>query len=412
MRHVITEIGTLVTMQPLVRERRWSRIQGRDLGALRTAWLALDQGQVVAFGTGSLPEAYHSWPNLSAKGGLVLPGLVDCHTHPCYGGTRSQEFAQRLAGATYQQIAAAGGGIKSTVHATREWSEEELANRTLAHLRRFLRHGVTTVEAKSGYGLSVEHELKMLRAIRKASAETPQTVVPTCLALHAMPPEFTDKKAYAHAVTENLLPQVAREGLAMAVDAFVEKGYFEPADCEAYIRKARELGLAVRIHADEFADSGAAAAAVQWQALSADHLECANQNAIEAMAQQQVVGVLLPGTSLYTKIPYTRAEPFRTAGCPMALATDFNPGSCRIENLPFVATLGALHCGMTAAEALAAVTIVPAYSLRLHHRKGALVPGFDADVVIYRDLDTVEEWIADMGQHQPDIVFVRGEAIS
>ena len=403
---LIENIGELVTLAPLANEGRTTRITGQDLGVLQDAYLLVNKGKIVDYGSGEPPPA-ESFPRIDAKNGLVLPGLIDCHTHPIFAGDRSNEFAQRLDGKTYPEIAAAGGGIAATVLPTRDTERSRMVTLIRKRLARFLKYGVTTLEAKSGYGLSVKSELESLRALKQATLEVDQTVHPTCLALHAVPAN-TQKQPMISAMIDVLLPQVASEGLARSVDAFIEQGYFSVEDVEPYVQRARELGLELRIHADEFSDAGAASAAARWQAKSADHLQFAPIHAAKEMAKASVTAVLLPGTSLYTGIPYTAAEKFRTAGCAIALATDFNPGSCVIDNLNLVATLGALHCGLSTAEAIAAVTYVPACSLGLGQTKGALARSFDADFSIY-PLRTTQQWIADLGRHPPNAIFISGK---
>lgn len=404
---IIENIKELITLAPLVRHHKFTGITQKDLGRLKQAWLAIENGQVVDYGQGVTPSLYQSYQKINAKNGLVMPGLVDCHTHPVYGGNRADEFSQRLAGATYKEIASAGGGIKRTVKLTRQASEEELTEEGIKNLRTFLKHGVTTVEAKSGYGLSIQDELKLLRAIKKASNEVPQCIEATLLALHAIPEDAPSKESFIREMTEELLPQAVKEGLANWVDAFIEEGYFTKQDTELYFKRAKELGLGIRVHADEFTNQGAGAFAAMHNAASADHLEYSDDVSISAMAKKGVVAVLLPGTSLYTGIPYTRAKPFLDGGCPVALATDFNPGSCRVSNLGFIATIGGLHCGLDLAHTVAAVTWVAARALRKEGCKGALAKGMDADVIIY-PYSSIEEWAANLGQIDPFTVLIKG----
>lgn len=400
---LVFNIGELVTLAPLVRENRAIRISNSDLGIVSNAWMLVENGVVKSTGTGTPPQCSE---RIDASGGLVMPGLVDCHTHPVFGGSRSDEFAMRLDGASYQDIAAKGGGILSTVDHTQKANLEELKAIGRAHINRFLQNGVTTLEAKSGYGLSVESELKLLRAIKALHNEGPQKIIATCLALHAVP-RNKSKSEYISESTDILLDKVKQENLAEYVDAFVEEGYFSPEDCEKYIRKAKSLGFKVRIHADEFRDSGAALAAARWGADSADHLEEASTLGIKAMAENGVTAVILPGTSLYCAMKYTKAAPFIEAGVPVALATDFNPGSCRVDNLAFIAGLGALHCGLSVAESVAAVTFVAARCLGLARTKGHLCENADADFLIY-DYPNIKHWIADLGQIKPKMVFIAG----
>jgi imidazolonepropionase len=408
---LIRNCGQLVTLAPLAQDKRFTRIKADDLGTLNQGWLAISDGKIQDLGSGQVPERYERWPQLDARGALVTPGLIDCHTHPIFGGDRTHEFAQRLSGATYQEIAARGGGIKYSIRSTRAADDDLLLQKTLAQLWVFLRHGVTTVEAKTGYGQSVAEELRLLKILRKVGAASPQTVVVTCLALHDIPADVPDKSEFVKTMRDQLLPELARTGLADWVDAFVEDGYFSVADVESFAQKALSLGLKIRVHADEFNDSGAAFAAARWGAASADHVQAASDTGIRAMAEAGTVAVLLPGTSFYTKIAYAKASRYRDADCAIAVASDFNPGSCFIGNLPFAAGLAALYCGLSAAEALVAVTWNAARALRLENKKGALVKGYDADVVVH-GVSSVEQWIAHFGQTKPKEVVIGGQRLT
>lgn len=404
---LVFNIGSLVTLETLAKEKRHVAISAEDLSIKSNAWLAVDQGKILASGTGVVPPIYAQFPQLDAKGRLVTPGLVDAHTHPVFGGDRTHEFAARLDGKTYQDIAKAGGGIKYSIRTTREASSGDLLDRCLGLLKTFLRHGVTTVETKTGYGQNAKEEIRCLEVLAEAKKRVPQTLSVTCLGLHDQPKDFADKSEYIKHMTEELLPEVKRRGLADWVDAFVENGYFSVEDVTPYFAKAQSLGLAIRLHADEFAPSGAAEAAAHWGAASADHMQKASDAGIKALAESGGVAVMLPATSFYTKIPYADAARFRERGCPIAVASDFNPGSCYLSNLPFVASLSALYCGLSPYEAFVGVTWNAAKALRLEARKGALAVGYDADFVIH-ELNTLEQWIADFGQTDPSAVYCAG----
>ena len=404
---LLTGIGELVTMAPLAHEQRTTGIVDADLGRVNKAWIAVSDGKIEGFGSGKPPAAAAGYQTVDARGGLVMPGLVDAHTHPIFAGARANEFAMRAAGATYQEIAAAGGGIRATMAATRAASDQELLDLVLGRLARARTLGITTVEAKSGYGLSVPDELRLLRILGAARARAAQTLSITCLALHAASPEHPSRAAYVDACVRELLPVVASERLADAVDAFVEEGYFSVAETAPYAAAARDLGLAVRLHADEFSDAGGAGAAAAWGAQSADHLQFASDAGVKAMAQAGVTAVILPGTSLYTRIPFTQARRFADAGCAVAIATDFNPGSCQVDNLAMLATVAAAQSGVRLAEAVAATTFVAAHALGLSARKGALAVGYDADLQII-DLPSIEAWLADFGRTAPSEVWCRG----
>lgn len=402
-------IGTLLSFQPLAKEKRGHSITQKDLGILQDAWIFCKSGKVAALGSGAVPFSIQDKVvrTQDMGGRFVMPGLVDSHTHSIFAGDRFSEFSQRLNGATYQEIAAAGGGIQSTMKATREATEEDLIERTLRHIHTFQKKGVTTIEIKTGYGLSVEHELRLARLLKKLEVQADPHIVSTCLALHDHSPEFKNLDDYVAAVTEELLPVLIKEKLVSFVDAFVEKGYFSAKQIEPFILAAKNAGLGIRLHADEFSNAEGAKYAAHWGAASADHLQWANESDAKALAQAKTVATLLPGTSLYTGIPFTDARKFTQAGCAIAIATDFNPGSSYVKSLAELAVIGAIHCHLSSAQALAAVTYVPALSLGLGERKGALSPGFDADFLVYK-MRGVEDWLADMGQTLPDEVWIAG----
>lgn len=396
----------IVTLAPLAQQKKRVGILANDLGRIPKGWLLIAGSRIVAVGSGSYQGPAPD-RRIQVQGGLIMPGLIDAHTHPLFAGSRSHEFAMRADGATYQDIAAKGGGIQATMRATRAASQQELATALDQRLRRSLALGVTTLEVKSGYGLSIPEELRMLEILDAARTRTPQTLAVTCLALHAASPEYGSLADYAQAVAQELLPEVARRKLADWVDAFIEAGYFSVTDIEPVAERARELNLGLRFHADEFSDAGAAAAAARWQAASADHLQYASDASIEAMAKAGTIAMILPGTSLYTRIPFTQAKRFTRRGVAVAVASDFNPGSCRLDNVAMMASLAAVQCGLSAAEAVASVTYVAAATLRLEDRKGCLVEGYDADFAIY-DLEHCDEWLADFGRTLPREVWVGG----
>jgi imidazolonepropionase len=407
---MIVNICEAMTFQPLVTESRFSNIKDCDLGRVKNSWIKISRGVIEAVGTGTPPSKYSGAPVMDAQGGVALPGLVDCHTHPVFLGRRSHEFCMRLEGKTYQEIAQQGGGIQSTVRTTSESSTPELDSAVKRNLAQFLAHGVTTIEAKSGYGLSIVEEIRHLEILTKIAETFPGTIYRTCLALHAVPVNEAGPSEWSDKCKRELLPIIAKRKLANAVDAFIENGYFLRSDCESYLLEAKKLGLHVRLHADEFSDSGGASLAADLGALSADHLQFASSDGLKKMSEAQVVAVLLPGTSLYTSIPYTDGRRLAQAGCPVAIATDFNPGSSPVDNLRFALTLGALHCKLSMPEALAAVTWVPAKALGLHKSKGALAPGMDADILIL-PLKSAEDVVADLGRAKPTAVICKGKRL-
>ena len=314
----------------------------------------------------------------------------------------------RLEGISYKQIAKKGGGILSTVKQTRLASDHKLLNLCLKRLNDFLSYGVTTTEVKSGYGLSVSEELRHLRLLNSLKQNTSQELIVTCLALHALPPEAHSKSQFIESMSNHLLPKVKEENLATFVDMFIEEGYFSEKDCIPFLSKAHELGLTPRIHADEFSNSNGARIAAKWNAASADHLQHATRENLDSMAKTQTVATILPGTSLYTNIPFTKANKILSAGCPIAIASDHNPGSCQLSNLPLITSLAALHCGLSGAQAIAGITYVAAYSLGLEKTKGAIHPNFDADCVLF-PYSNIEQWLASFGSNKVTKTWIRGK---
>jgi imidazolonepropionase len=311
---------------------------------------------------------------LDGSGLCAIPGLVDCHTHAAFCGDRVEEFALRTGGATYEELHAAGGGILSTVRATRAASEQELAEAVERHAGWMLRCGTTTWESKSGYGLDRDTELASLRAIRTAGG------VPTWLGAHAVPPGHADADAYLDFALTEVVPVAA--SLAEAADVFLERGAFDADQARRYLEACAGAGLALRLHGDQFTEAGAIPLAIELGARSVDHLEATGDDGARALAESDVVGVLLPASALFLGRPMPPGRQLVDAGAAVALATDFNPGSSFCESLPLVCSLAATQIGLSPAEALAACTVNAAHVLGRADRKGRLRPGFDADVVL------------------------------
>jgi len=349
---------------------------------------------------------------VDAAGRVVTPGFVDAHTHPVFAGARADEFEMRAAGKTYQEIAAAGGGIKSTVRKTRAASEEELFLASKRYCEWFLRAGTTTVEAKSGYGLTVEDEMKMLRVIRRLDAETALRYVPTFLGAHTVPDDYNDNRpAYVDLIVNEMIPLVAREGLAKFCDVFCEVGAFDPDESRRILLAAKNHGLKLRVHADQLSLSGGSELAAELGAMTADHLEHAGQSQISNLKSANVQPVLLPASVLMIgSRRYPDARAMIEAGLAVALATDFNPGSSPTPSMLFVLTLASTQMKMSPAEALTAATINAAYSLELGDEIGSLEAGKQADFVIH-DCEDYRELGYFAGIEHPVSVFVKGRPV-
>ena len=311
---------------------------------------------------------------LDGSGLCVVPGLVDCHTHPAWGGDRVEEFSLRAAGASYEELHAAGGGILSTVRATRALGADGLRARVERHAAWFLAHGTTTWEGKSGYGLDRETELESLRAVRAAGGS------PTWLGAHAVPPEHDDADAYLDFALAEVLPEAAR--LADAADVFLERGAFDARQARRYLEACRDAGLALRLHGDQFTESGAIPLAVELRARSVDHLEATGDAGVRLLAENDVVGVLLPASALFLDRPMPPARALADAGAPLALATDFNPGSAFTTSLPLICSLACTQLHLSPEEALSAVTVNAAHVLGLAADRGRVAPGLLADLTL------------------------------
>src|SRR4051794_32596295 len=386
----------------------------RELGIIADGAMLTEDGRIVRAGPTS--EIERAMPPgcrvIDASGQWVLPGFVDAHTHPVFGGDRVDEFEQRAEGATYEEIASRGGGIRSTVRKTRAASEDELVAGAKRHAQWFLRGGTTTVEAKSGYGLSEEDEVKLLRAIRRLNAETPLEFVPTFLGAHAVPDEFRSApEQYVALVIHKMLPRVAEESLAESCDIFCERGYFDIADSEKIMRAAQEHRLRLRMHVDQLTNSGGAFLAARLRAATADHLEQVNAAEIAALAEAGVQPVLLPG-SVYSlgKTRYPPAREMIEAGLGVVLATDFNPGSSPTASMPMVLSLAVTQMKMTPAETVTAATINAACTLNRGDRIGSLEAGKRANFAIY-DCADYREIAYYFGVSLTHSVYVCGERV-
>lgn len=382
---IIENISQLVTLAGPARARVGAEM--RDLTIFDNAAVLVHDDMIVAVGAAQAvePQAGPDAVRIDAGGSVVMPGFVDAHTHPVFAGTRENEYEMRAMGLTYQQIASQGGGIRSTVRKTREASEEELFELALPRVRRLLEHGTTTIEAKSGYGLTLDDELKILRVIKRLDAETPLDLIPTFLGAHEIPDEYRDaREDYIWLITDEMLPRIAAEGLARYCDAFCESHVFTVDETRLVLTRAKALGLGVRIHAEQLSLSGGASLAAELEAVSADHLEWIDDPGIVELARRGVIAVLLPGAVFNLGLArYAPARAMIEAGVPIALATDFNPGSSPTPSMQMILSIACTQMRMTPAEAITAATINGAYSLDRGDALGSLEPGKQADLVVF-----------------------------
>lgn len=340
---------------------------------------------------------------------IVLPAFVDSHTHICFGGNRANDFAMRNGGKTYLEIAESGGGIWSSVQHTRNASEEELLKTLLERIDILISLGITTIEVKSGYGLDIENELKMLRIIKKAQSQTKATLVPTCLSAHLKPRDFEgDNKAYLDYILNDILPKVKEENLAKRVDIFIEKSAFQPEESKEFLLKTKDLGFEITVHADQFTP-GSSRIAVEVGAQSADHLEATIDEDIEFLAQSDTVATALPGASLGLGEKFTPARKLLDAGAILAIASDWNPGSAPMGNLITQASILATYEKLTTAEVLAGMTFRSAFALGLEDR-GRLEKNMKADFVTYKT-DNFQNVLYNQGSLKAENVFIDGTKV-
>ncbi|MGE5322050.1 MAG: imidazolonepropionase [Actinomycetota bacterium] len=355
---------------------------GRQRDVLRDPWIKSNKKKVI---------------EVDCRGRVVLPGFVDCHTHPAFIQPRLIDFEQRIHGAGYEEIAAAGGGIRSSLASVRAASRKELGNHVLEALQAMLRHGTTTVEAKSGYGLTAEGEIKSLQAVADAAKRWPGTVQPTLLAAHVVPPEYAGKAdEYVEKICGEIIPLAAQRKLAESVDVFCERGAFTLEQSEKLLQAARRYGLAARAHVCQFTPSRLAGL-LSCNPASLDHMDFVSAEDINVLARSETVAVLLPGASYFLgHTTYPDARKLIESGVAVALATDYNPGTSPTPSMPFILSLACTHMRMAPAEAIAAATVNAACALRLHERKGTIEPGKDADLAIVdvRDYREIAYWFA------------------
>jgi len=341
--------------------------------------ILIENGKIAAIGDRQSENA------IDCGGKMVTCGFVDSHTHPVFLDNRDEEYAMRLAGATYEKIAEKGGGIVSSVEGVRNASENELIDKVSQRMDRFIASGTTTIEAKSGYGLDTESELKSLSVIHKVHKSHAIDLIPTFMGGHAFPQEFAaDHDGYVNLICNEMIPAVSAQGIAVFNDVFCEEDYFTVAQSKRILETGKKYGLKPRLHADEFVDSGASELAGEVGAISADHLMAVSADGINALVENNVISTLLPGTTFFLgKSTYAPARELINSGMTLSLATDFNPGSCHIQSMPFIMTLACMHLGMTVEESFQAATYHGARALELEEKIGSIEVGKSADLIIW-----------------------------
>ena len=401
---ILRHANQLLTLDP-----KWITLDN-PLGLIEDGAVLIEDGKIRWTGpSADLDVGPHTAAKImDLRGRVVMPGWIDSHTHAVFAGNRANEFEMRLEGKTYQEIAASGGGILKTVSATRAATSEELYDLTRERLLRMLGFGVTTVEVKSGYGLDFDAELKCLHVLKKLQTDAPVDIRPTFMGAHDIPPEFKgDTEGYVKEVIERQLPTVAAGKLAEFCDVFCEEGYFDVDQSRRILLAARKAGLKLKLHAEEFVALGGAELAGELSAASADHLLNITDAGIAAMKQGGSVATLLPGTAFFLRLKdYAPARKLIDAGVPVALATDFNPGSCMTENLQLIGSIACLQMGMTPVEVIRGVTVNAAKALQLDDR-GTLAPGMRGDVTVFA-VDSYPEILYHYGINKVSDVFVAG----
>lgn len=384
MNLLITNISQLVTVASAGKKHKIGA-EMQELGLIQDASVLCRDGKIAWVGPSKDLDTVDRGdiPELDAAGKIVLPGFVDSHTHMMFAGDRANEFALRSRGATYQEIAGKGGGITSTITHVRGATKKELKKKTVRYLNEMMQHGTTTVEIKSGYGLDPDSEIKMLEAINELGQEEMMTVVPTFIGAHAVPPEYRENRAeYVRLVLEKMIPYVGKKRLARFCDVFCERGYFDLVESETILNAGKAAGLSPKIHAEELSPYGGAGLAAKVGAVSADHLEQVSEEGITALKEGGVVATLLPGVSFFLNHAYAPARKLIDGGVPVAIATDFNPGSCMSYSMPLMMTIACTQMRMTPEEAITACTLNAAAALDMSSTVGSIEAGKQADLII------------------------------
>ena len=399
-----------------VREQSVKLLKGsemKELPLIENAWLLVEDGKIADFGKMENLPSFENTEEIDASGKMLLPGWIDSHTHLVYAGNREQEFVDRIKGLTYEEIANKGGGILNSAKKLQETSEEELYLQTAARLEEVMHLGTTAIEIKSGYGLTTEAELKMLRVIKKLKENYELPIKATFLGAHAVPKEYKENKdAYLDLIVNEMMPKIAEEKLAEYVDIFCEKGYFTVEDTHKILGAGRKYGLLPKIHVNQFNSIGGIQAGVEHEALSVDHLEVMKPEDFESLKNSNTMPVALPSCSLFLSIPYVPAREMIDEGLPLALATDYNPGSTPSGNMNLVVSLACIKMRMTPEEAINAATLNAAYALGLSETHGSITKGKAANFILTQAVPSYGFLPYSFGKNHIDTVFINGKTIS
>ncbi len=398
-----------------VRENPPSKLCGdemKDLPSIKNAWLYIEHDLIKDYGSMDSPPQYGGFKNYDCTGKIVLPAWCDSHSHIVYAGNREQEFVDRINGMSYQEIAERGGGILNSAKKLQDTSEEELYHQSEVRLQDVMRMGTGAIEIKSGYGLTTDAEIKMLRVAKMLAEKYPITIKTTFLGAHAVPSEFkTNKEGYINLICNEMLPKIAKEKLADYIDIFCEEGYFSVSDTDKILSEGKKYNLIPKIHVNQFNAIGGIAMGVKHGALSVDHLEVLTDEDIEALKESDTMPVALPSCSYFLSIPYTPARKILDAGLPLALATDFNPGSTPSGNMNFVVSTACIKMKITPEEAINAATINGAYAMGISKTHGSITKGKKANLIITKEIPSYGYLPYAFGSNLIDTVFINGKEI-
>ncbi|PZF71807.1 imidazolonepropionase [Taibaiella soli] len=409
MRLLLTHIHELYQTETVHRRTRVAGAEMAEMPKLHNAWLLIENGLIHSFGDmASMPEM-HADETIDACGRLVLPAWCDSHTHLVFAAPREQEFEYRIKGMSYEEIARKGGGILNSARRLNETSEEALYDSAYERLLEVMAQGTGAIEIKSGYGLTTESELKMLRVIRKLKENAPVPVKASFLAAHAYPLEYkNDHEAYIKLIIEEMLPRVAGEGLADYMDAFCEEGFFSVADTDRLLEAGWKHGLKPKIHANQLHYSGGVQVGVKHNAVSVDHLECVGEAEIECLRNSNTIPTLLPGAAFFLGIQYQPARKIIDAGLPVCLATDYNPGTCPSGNVPLLLTMACTQLKMTPEEAVHAVTLNGAAAMELQNELGTIAVGKKANLILTKKMNSLAYIPYDFGNNPVHKMILNG----